>query len=128
MKKLSTLALAAALTVPAVLGIAAGPASAKSQSFGAMACVGDATAQTSFADMGGSRFNVGMTTAQYGRWKVEIFMDGSTTPRTSYTTPGEQAGLNYIAVINAKGKHRFQVVAANLTTGGTCTGNVGSGV
>ena len=126
--KLKHLALAAALTISTGLGLAATPASAKSQSISAMACTNGAEASSSFADMGSGRFNVGMTTSQWGRWKVQIFMDGATTPRTSYTTAGEQQGLNYLAVISAKGKHRFQIVATNLTIAGTCTANVGSGV
>lgn len=126
--KLTHLALAAALTISTGLGLAATPASAKSQSFGAMACDGGAIASTSFADLGSGRFNVGMTTSQWGRWNVKVYMDGATTPRTSYTTAGEQQGLNYLAVVSAKGKHRFQVVATNLSLPGTCTGNVGSGV
>ena len=127
--KLEHLALAAALTVSTGLGLAATPASAKSQSIAGMACTNGAVSSSSFADLGSGRFNVGITTSQYGRWKVEIFVDGATTPRTSYTTAGEQFGLNYIAVMNpGKGKHRFQIVATNLTLAGVCTANVGSGI
>lgn len=127
--KLKHLVLATALTASTGLGLAAAPASAKSQSISPMACTGDAVASTSFADLGKQRFNVGISTAQYGQWSVQIYVDGATTPRTSYTTPTAQGGLSYIAVLNpGKGKHSFRVVASNLTTGGVCTSQVGSGV
>lgn len=126
--KFKHLLLAAAVTLTAATGLAATPASAKSQSFGAMSCVGDATGQTSFADLGSGRFNVGFVTNQAAVWNVKVFMDGAATPRSNYTTPSSQT-LSLIAVINAgKGKHRFEVLATNLTTGGTCDAFVGSGV
>ncbi len=127
--KLKHLVLATALTATTGLGLVANPASAKSQRISPMACTNGAVSSTSFADLGSGRFNVGITTSQFGRWNVKVFTDGATTPTTSYTTPGEQGGLNYIAVLNpGKGKHRFQIVATNLTLDGVCTANVGSGI
>lgn len=118
-----------ALAATALIPLTAGPASAKSMSVVGATCVGGASGNGTFADMGSGRFNVGFQTAQYGQWRVQIFMDGGSAPYSQYLAPAPSNGLNLTFSLNPpKGKHRFQILATNLTAGGQCTAFAGSGV
>lgn len=116
-----------AVSLVALAGLGASPASAKSQALSPAACTGGSTGTISYAKIGGDRYNVGFSTTNDGIWNVKISVDAD-PPKTNYTSTNPTGGLNLIAVLApSKGKHSFTILATNLTTGGTCSGYIPPG-